>query len=284
LPTTETETLAALLQEARQRLTAAGMESPGLEARLLVGHALGLDTAALLTRGDQAIAPAGQERIRHLLAQRLAGQPIAYLLGQREFWSLPLRVDARCLIPRPETEHLVQQALSRLGPEPARVLDLGTGSGAVILALKAERPDIEAWAVDRSAAALAVAAANGKALGLEIRWVCGSWMDAIRPVPSFHLIASNPPYLDAEDPHLEQGDLRFEPRTALVAADRGLAALQAIIVQAGDRLCAGGWLLLEHGAGQAAEVRSLLTAAGFDRVATLRDLAGLDRVTEGRRG
>ncbi|AHE99338.1 peptide chain release factor N(5)-glutamine methyltransferase [Thioalkalivibrio paradoxus] len=274
--------LAALLAEVRQRLKAAGIEAPGLEARRLLAHALGVDDAALFAHGERPVSVADREAVRALVAAREAGRPIAYLLGQREFWSLPLQIDERCLIPRPETELLVERALHRIPPGPRRVVDLGTGSGAVILALKSERPDLEAWATDFSAAALAVAQANAIALGQRVHWLQARWLGAFAPTPIFDAIVSNPPYVAPSDPHLDQGDLRYEPRAALVAEDRGLADLRMIAAEARERLYPGGWLLLEHGHTQGPAVRDLLQRRGFREIATHRDCAGLDRVSEGR--
>jgi len=270
------------MAEARQRLAAAGIESAGLEARLLVGHLLCMDSAGMIAHGDRALSVEQATAIRNLVGQRAAGRPIAYLLGRREFWSLPLRVDERCLIPRPETELLVERALERLPDRRARALDLGTGSGAIILALVAERPQLEAWGSDASAEALAVAADNAKRLDLTVHWFRGRWLEAVAPRPLFDIIVSNPPYIDPSDPHLEQGDLRFEPRAALVAGDGGLADLATIAGQARARLCPGGWLLLEHGCDQPSAVRALLVQQGFLDVASHRDPDGHERVTEGR--
>jgi release factor glutamine methyltransferase len=283
LPTSEPASIAAELAEARRRLAAAGIEPAGLEARLLVGQLLGMDSAGLIAHGDRALSAAQTEAVRQLVGERTAGRPIAYLLGRREFWSLPLQIDERCLIPRPETELLVERALQRIPRGPARVIDLGTGSGAIILALKAERPRIEAWGSDASAGALAVAAGNARSLGLPVHWFQGRWLEAVAPRPLFDVVVSNPPYIDPTDPHLERGDLRFEPRAALVADGEGLADLQAIVVQCLERLRRDGWVLLEHGHTQGPAVRSLLAAQGFADIATHRDPAGHDRVTEGRR-
>jgi release factor glutamine methyltransferase len=282
LPTTETQAITAVLREARKRLAQAGSEAAALEARLLVGHVLGMKATALIAHGDRAIAPGPARQIRTLVERRASGYPMAYLLGRREFWSLPLQVNEHCLIPRPETERLVTCALARIPNGPARVLDLGTGSGAVILALKKERPGIEAWGSDLSPGALALAAVNARSMGLDVQWFRGHWLDAVRPARTFDMVVSNPPYIDPSDPHLRQGDLRFEPRSALVAAKRGLADLQAIIRAAGPCLRPGGWLLLEHGFEQGPLVRDALCREGFIDVTSHRDLAGHERVTEGK--
>ncbi|TVP90112.1 MAG: peptide chain release factor N(5)-glutamine methyltransferase [Thioalkalivibrio sp.] len=284
MPTTDASTVAGLLAESRDRLQRAGIDQAGLEARLLVGHQLETTGAGLIAFGERPVTPRQAEAVRALVAARVAGQPIAYLLGRREFWSLPLQVDAGCLIPRPETELLVERALGHLPAGPARALDLGTGSGAIALALKSERPQLQAWASDVEAGALAVAAANACRLGLTVHWFRGRWLEAVASRPLFDLIVSNPPYVAADDPHLTTGDLRFEPRRALVAADGGLADLRAIAAASHSRLRPGGWLLLEHGAGQGSAVRALLREAGCREVSSHADLAGLERVTEGRAG
>ena len=273
--------MSGLLAESRERLQRAGIEQPGLEARLLVKHQLENTDAELIAFGERPVTPGQAEAVRMLIAARVAGEPIAYLLGQREFWSLSLRVDADCLIPRPETELLVERALGHLPPGPARALDLGTGSGAIALALKSERPQLQAWASDVDAGALAMAAANARRLELAVYWFRGRWLEAVASRPIFDLIVSNPPYIAADDPHLSAGDVRFEPRRALVAAEGGLADLRTIAGESLSRLRPGGWLLLEHGADQGSAVRALLREAGCREVSSHADLAGLERVTEG---
>jgi len=282
LPRTDSVTIQAMLSRMRERLVRAGLDAAGLEARLILGHVLGMDTAALIAHGDREIPFEARERAVEWTERRAKGQPMAYLLGQREFWSMALQVNEHCLIPRPETELLVSRALECLPAGSPTVLDLGTGSGAVILALKKERPDIEAWGSDISGPALAVAIANGRALNLDIRWFQGRWLEAVRMMPTFDLIVGNPPYIDPTDPHLEQGDLRFEPRSALAALRHGIADLDAIIMTASPRLRPGGHLLLEHGFEQGAAVREMFRGQEFSEVRTHRDLAGHDRITEGR--
>lgn len=254
--------------------------SPRLDLELLLCAATGCARTLLYARPETALTDAQQQDFARLFARRKGGEPMAYILGEREFWSLSLRVTPATLIPRPETELLVELALARVTQARAQVLDLGTGSGAIALALAHERPDWQITGIDRSAAALAVAEANRAAHALDnVRLRAGDWLSG--ETERFHLIVANPPYVDPADPHLERGDVRFEPRAALVAAERGLADLRAIAAAAPDHLVPGGWLLLEHGADQGAAVRALC-AAVLDEVQSWRDLAGHERVSGGR--
>lgn len=203
-------------------------------------------------------------------------------MGEREFWSLPLYVSAATLIPRPDTECLVEQALARLPATPARILDLGTGTGAIALALASERPDCQVTAVDVMPDAVALAQRNLARLALpNVTVLHSSWFTALGD-RQFETIVSNPPYIDEADPHLAEGDVRFEPRSALVAADHGLADLSHIITQSRQHLVSGGWLLLEHGWTQGEAVRALFLQAGFERVETCRDYGGNERLTVGK--
>ncbi len=273
--------IADLLRAARQRL--AGPQA-ALEAQALLAHVLGRPRSHLLAWPERPVAAAAAARFRTLLARRAAGEPLAYLTGEREFWSLPLRVTPAVLIPRPETELLVELTLAQLPAGPCGVADLGTGSGAIALALASERPAWRLDASDASAAALAVARDNARRLDLAARVAFhhGPWYAALPRGVRYHALVSNPPYVASGDPHLTRGDLPFEPRAALAAGPDGLAALRALVDGAPDRLHPGGWLLLEHGHDQGAAVRALLRARGFVAVATHRDLAGLPRATLGR--
>lgn len=258
-------------------------DNPRRDGEVLLAHCLGRDRVWLYTWPDFVPEAADRDRFEQLLAQRGRGFPVAYLTGRREFWSLDLAVNPHTLIPRPETETLVQWALELVLPDTATVLDLGTGSGAIALALASERPRWRITGVDASESALAVARENGRRVGLaRVRFLRSDWYCATRG-ERFHLIVSNPPYVAAGDRHLREGDLRFEPVAALVAGEDGLAALAAIIGGAGDHLQPGGWLLLEHGFDQAAAVREMLHCAGFAGLATRQDLAGQDRVSGGCR-
>ena len=253
-----------------------------IDAQLLHLHALGRsphDRAWLLAHDSDAVPAEEQERLEVWLQRRLAGEPIAYITGFKEFFGLRLQVDARVLDPRPDTETLVEWALALL-PEGCahRVLDLGTGSGAVALALQHQRPACTVTAVDASADALAVASANAERLALPVQFVLSHWMDAV-PGP-FELIVSNPPYVADGDPHLAA--LTHEPLQALTSGADGLDDIRHIIAQAPSRLAPSGWLLLEHGWDQAAAVQALLASAGFADVQSRQDLAGVDRCTGGR--
>lgn len=271
-------TVAELLREAADLPG----ESPRRDAEVLLGHVLGVERSALYAFPERRVAPPLCARYRALLAARRRGEPVAYLIGRREFWSLSLCVSPAVLIPRPETECLVEVALELPLPADARVVDLGTGSGAVALALARERPGWRIVAVDCSPAAVALARHNAARLGLERVEVRESDWFAAAAGP-YHLVVSNPPYVAAGDPHLAQGDLRFEPPEALVAGADGLAALREIVASAPRHLLPGGWLAVEHGADQGRAVHGLFTAAGFESVATHCDLAGRPRVTRGRR-
>lgn len=253
-----------------------------LDAQLLLLQALGraaTDRAWLLAHDSDALAPPAQQAFADLCGRRLRGEPQAYIAGYKEFFGLTLQVDPRVLVPRPDTETLVDWALALPGlPADARVVDLGTGSGAIALALKHARPRWQLGAVDLSADALAVARANADRLGLGIEFQQGRWMD--RLAGGYHLIVSNPPYIAEGDPHLDA--LGHEPRSALTAGPDGLDDLRSIVTQAPPQLQPGGWLLLEHGHDQAHAVRALLRSGGFVAVDSRDDLAGITRCSGGQ--
>ncbi|MFZ3619373.1 peptide chain release factor N(5)-glutamine methyltransferase [Leclercia barmai] len=262
--------------------TLAGGESPRRDAEILLEHVTGKARTFLLAFGETELTADQQAQLDALLARRKTGEPVAHLVGEREFWSLPLYVSAATLIPRPDTECLVEQALARLPAAPARILDLGTGTGAIALALASERPDCQVTAVDVMPDAVALAQRNLERLGLKNVTVRqSSWFAALAD-QQFETIVSNPPYIDECDPHLGEGDVRFEPRSALVAADQGLADLSHIIIQSRQHLVSGGWLLLEHGWTQGEPVRNLFRQAGFTQVETCRDYGGNERLTLGK--
>lgn len=273
------------------RAIAAAVSTLGLQrldAQLLLLHALGRpaqDRAWLLAHDHDALPPKTVRDFMQLAQRRSTGVPLAYLIGQHEFYGLLLVVDARVLDPRPDTEVLVDWALDLLpghtaatGTQPSEVIDLGTGSGAIALALKHTRPDLQVSAVDASADALAVAQANARRLGLAVRFLQGNWLCGIDQ--RFDLIIANPPYIAEDDTHLAQ--LVHEPRQALVSGPDGLDAIRTIVAQAGSYLKPGAWLLLEHGWDQATAVRDLLQQTGFAQVQSRRDLAGIERCSGGR--
>ena len=271
----------ALLEGGVRALAATG--SPRLDAELLLAHVLNCTRAALRTRDGVPLPASARAEYARLLAARAAGAPLAYLVGERGFWTLTLAVTPAVLVPRPETELLVELALERLPlGTTAAVLDLGAGSGAVGLAIASERQQVRVDLVEASAAALAVAEDNRRRLGLgNARGLLGDWYDPVG-AQRYDLIVANPPYLALDDPHLASPELQHEPRAALIAGPTGLEALAAIARGAPRHLVPGGWLLCEHGATQGAAVRSLVAAAGLGAVATRRDLAGLERVTVAR--
>ena len=255
---------------------------PATEARLLLERATGWPRVALIASPERELTEPAAREFAALSERRQAGVPVAHLLGEREFYGLPLAVGPAVLIPRPETELLVELALERLAlGTRARVLDLGTGSGAVALAIKRERPDAEVCAVDASPAALEVARSNARRFALAVEFVEGRWFERLGS-RRFEIIVGNPPYVAQGDPHLSSGDLRFEPREALVAGVDGLDAIREIAKSAPAHLEAGGWICLEHGAGQDAEVRGIFAQAGLADVRSRPDLAGIARVTAGR--
>lgn len=271
--------LPATVAQALSAAAALGVER--IDAQLLLLHALGRSSgerAWLLAHDSDPLTADAAQCLQDSLLRRLAGEPVAYLLGEKEFHGLALQVDARVLVPRPDTETLVDWALERLqGLHEVRVIDLGTGSGAIALALQKARPDLQIHAVDASEDALAVARANGERLGLPVRFAHGDWLDGAGT--GYALIVSNPPYIRADDPHLPA--LRHEPLSALAAGADGLADIRRIVQAAPRHLADGGWLLLEHGHDQAADVRALLVAGGFQEVQSRKDLAGIERCSGG---
>ena len=270
-------TTSELLRQGAARL--AGLPEPHREAQLLLAHVLAIPRSQLLSHPEVLHSRAESSRYLALLDRRLAGEPAAYLLGQRDFWSLTLQVTPAVLVPRPETELLVERVLALVDPAPASIADLGTGSGAIALALAAERRAWRITASDTSAAALAVARANAARLALDVEFLQGSWFEPLGE-RRFAGIASNPPYVAAGDPALAA--LAAEPYAALTPGPDALEALRHLVRGAAAHLIAGGWLALEHGATQAAAVRAELVVRGFRHVRSHPDLAGHERVTEGQ--
>lgn len=287
--------IAGLLAAARVRLGSRHADSQdsgnsgnseatsGIEADLLLAHVLGVSRAWLFANRERAVPTEQADRFWRLVDRRTAGEPIAYLVGRREFWSLPLIVTPDVLIPRPETELLVQAALDFIPADAAwRVADLGTGSGAVALAIAIERPRCEVHATERSPGALEIAARNVDAVAPgRVTLHAGSWLEPLSG--QFRVIVSNPPYVAAADPHLATGDCRFEPREALTPGDDPLAAIRQIVRAAPPWLEAGGLLAFEHGFEQGEASRALLSGLGYIDVRTLEDLEGRERVTSGRK-
>ena len=264
---------------ARELLEQAPIER--YEAEVLLAHILGVDRSWLFSHGDERLASDDEQAFMAHARARASGEPLAYLMGYRDFWSLRLIVDQHVLIPRRETEHLVEWALECLDTGEQKVLDLGTGSGAIALACKSERSDLSITGVDQSEQALACARRNSEALGLEVCWKQGSWFEPVE-AGGWDLVVSNPPYIAANDVHLGQGDLPAEPSGALVGGKTGLEMLEHIVTEAPPYLRASGWLLLEHGFDQGEPVRALLTDRGFSHVATREDYSGQPRISGGQ--
>lgn len=280
-------TVADLLAQALRQLNAPGDATASgttsqLDAEVLLAHVLQVARSRLKSHPEQRVDAAQAMGYQALLARRAAGEPLAYLTGSKEFWSLPLAVDPRVLVPRPETELLVERALVLCEAREARIADLGTGSGALALAIASERPRWQLTATDVSAAALAVAAANATRLGLtNVTFRLGSWFEPLAGA-RFELLLSNPPYIGLDDPAFAGGALAHEPALALSPGADALGCLRLLAQGAPRHLTQGGWLLLEHGAAQGGAVRDALVLAGFAHVRSHRDLAGHERMTEGQ--
>lgn len=273
--------LQSWLQQSQQRLH--GSTSAKLDTEVLAAFILNRTRAWIMGFADSyQLTTAQLAALESLLARRYQGEPIAHITGQREFWSLNLRVNASTLIPRPDTEILVEQALLKIvADQPVSVLDLGTGTGAIALALAKERPLAQLTGVDCFPEVIALAKENAQNLAVNnCHFLVSDWFSAVVN-SGYQVIVSNPPYIEETDPHLQQGDVRFEPRSALTAPEQGLACLRAIITTSQQYLVTGGWLLLEHGYQQASAVQQLLHAAGYQQVSTVNDYAGNPRVSYG---
>ncbi|WP_367680742.1 peptide chain release factor N(5)-glutamine methyltransferase [Candidatus Fukatsuia anoeciicola] len=256
-------------------------ESPKCDAEILLSFITGRSRSFILAFGETLLTLKELALLTPLVNRRQQGEPIAYLIGEQEFWSLPLTISTAVLIPRPDTECLVEQALSYLPRTACNILDLGSGSGAIALALASERPDCKVIGVDISAEAIALARYNARKLALyNAYFIQGNWF---KPLDQrFMLIVSNPPYIDANDPHLTKGDVRYEPSQALIAKLNGIADLATIIQQTPYYITASGWLLVEHGWQQAKQIQDLFYKVGFNSVITHKDYAGHDRITLGQ--
>lgn len=275
-------TLGQWLRQSQQQLEAAGSESPALDARLLLAHVLAKPTSYLFTWPEQALTPEQAAHAQAALKRRLNGEPVAYILGEQEFFGRNFLVTPATLVPRPDTELLVERALALAPENTTQVLDLGTGTGAIALSLALEKPQWQVTAVDNSPQALAVAEQNQARLGVtHCTLLLSHWFAQVEQ--RFHLIVSNPPYIDPQDEHLTQGGVRFEPHSALVAEERGLADLSHLASTAQEFLHPGGLMMLEHGYDQGEQVRALMQAAGWQHVQTEQDYGGRDRITYGYR-
>ncbi len=277
------ETLQQALKQATQQLSALNNTAPRIDAEVLLCHLLKKSPSHLIAWPEKRLSSAQQRAFKALLQRRINGEPIAYITGHREFWSLDLLVTPATLIPRPDTELLVEQALERIpNNAPWQVADLGTGSGAIALAIASERPRCQLYAVDISADALAVAQQNAQRLAIpNVTFLQGDWLAPLQQ-KSLNMVISNPPYIEASDPHLTQGDLRFEPKRALRSGEDGLDDIRLLIESSRHPLQTGGWLLLEHGYHQSAEILEIMRQQGYRRVQGYIDYGGNDRVACGQ--
>ena len=269
------------LQSAQKKLKQAGLvDSPLIDAEILLCKALEVNRSYLFTWPEKPLTIEQSKQFDHFLLLRLQGHPIAHILGEREFWGLKLLVTPDTLIPRPDTETLIEVALEldKLKTQPCKILDLGTGSGAIALALKSELPHCEVTAVDQSQPALDVAKQNAQALSLDITFLASNWFSSISK-KQFDCIVSNPPYIEDSDPHLQLGDVRFEPLTALTSGREGLDDIRLIIYQAWSYLKPDGWLLIEHGYNQAEDIHRLFAESGYQNISLRKDLGGNPRIS-----
>lgn len=258
-----------------------GGESPKRDAEILLSYVTGKNRTFLIAFGETELSADRLAQADRLLQRRARGEPIAYLVGEKEFWSLPLMVSPVTLIPRPDTERLVELALARLPATPADILDLGTGTGAIALAIASERPDCRIVGIDLQAEAVKLAEQNAQRLNIpNARFLEGNWFAPVNG-ERFDLIVSNPPYIDVDDPHLQQGDVRFEPKTALVSEEQGLADICYIVARGGGYLKPGGWLMVEHGWKQGEIIRKIFSSYGFRSIITEKDYGRNERVTLG---
>jgi len=273
----------ATLKAATEQLIESGSDSPSLDANVLLCHVLDKPRSYLLTWPEKILEAEQESELNRLIARRISGEPVAYIIGEREFWSLPLKVSPSTLIPRPDTEKLVEVALDKAQHIDGDILDLGTGTGAIALALASELPQRQLVGIDLQEEAQQLATENAKRLNINnASFLQGSWLTPLQSGTKFALVVSNPPYIEENDPHLLVGDVRFEPISALVADENGLADIKLISEQARDFLLDGGWVMFEHGYDQGLGVRKILQNFGYQSVETLQDYAGIDRVTLGQ--
>ncbi|WP_059021256.1 peptide chain release factor N(5)-glutamine methyltransferase [Vibrio coralliirubri] len=278
-------TVESALKAAIVKLQEGDNTSPSIDAAVLLCHALDKPRSYLLTWPEKHLTSEQESEFNALLKRRLTGEPVAYIIGEREFWSLPLKVSPSTLIPRPDTERLVEVALDKTYGKQGAILDLGTGTGAIALALASEMPNRQVTGIDLRPEAQQLATENAQRLNItNATFLHGSWFEPLNSedVVKFSLIVSNPPYIEKNDPHLSQGDVRFEPITALVAEDKGLADIRYISENARGFLENEGWLAFEHGYDQGLAVREIMQALGYLDVVTEKDYGGNDRVTLGR--
>ena len=269
-----------ILKRAEQKLSSCS-DSPRLDAEILLASLLKKNRSYFMAFPEVVPSKAEQEQFETLLSQRLQGHPIAHIIGTREFWSLDLNVNQHTLIPRPDTEILIEYILHNFAQENLKVADMGTGSGAIALALASEKPNWQISATDRSPEALETARGNATKLGLQnISFSQGNWFEALE-ANDLDLLISNPPYIPANDPHLTQGDVRFEPDTALISGEDGLDDIRYLIKHAVEYLTQDGWLILEHGYDQKQSVKDLFVAAGYQQITQIDDYAGNPRMTAG---
>ncbi|AIU66143.1 peptide chain release factor N(5)-glutamine methyltransferase [Vibrio coralliilyticus] len=271
------------LKSAVNKLQESGSDSPSLDAAVLLCHTLNKPRSFLLTWPDKILDSEAILAFEVNLQRRINGEPVAYITGEREFWSLPLKVAPSTLIPRPDTERLVEIALEKAVENQGDILDLGTGTGAIALAIASELPNRQVWGIDLKQEAKQLAESNAEHLGIRnAQFLSGSWFEPIEAGTKFALIVSNPPYIEEHDPHLAQGDVRFEPLSALVAKDNGLADIKHISSQALSFLQCDGWLMFEHGYDQGMAVREILGSLGYQNITTYKDYGENDRVTIGQ--
>lgn len=272
-------TIADVLKNAAMSIDS---DSPRLDAELLLAEVVGCDRSYFFTWPEKELSSEQLSQFSALLERRGNGEPVAYILGRQGFWDLQLSVNSSTLIPRPDTEVLVETVLSLLPSHAVNILDVGTGTGAIALALKKERQDCHVYAADFQSQAVQLALNNARANNLDVAIFCGDWLSAIKP-GSIDFLVSNPPYIDASDEHLLRGDVRFEPTTALIAADFGLADIKTIARQSSNALVSGGYLLVEHGYDQQQAVTDIFLAQGFINVRSIKDYGGNWRVTLGQK-